>query len=108
MHLGPANDADYPAIVDLINIAFRGTGPSASWNIETKIIEGQRINDSLLREDIAAHPDANLLVHRYLDDGSILGTVWLNPGSDGIWYLGLLTVRPVLQKQKQGRALLAA
>lgn len=27
---------------------------------------------------------------------------------DGVWYLGLLTVRPALQKQQLGRALLAA
>jgi GNAT superfamily N-acetyltransferase len=37
-----------------------------------------------------------------------LGTVWLDPKNDGVWYLGLLTVRPDLQKRQMGRALLAA
>lgn len=66
------------------------------------------MNDSLLREDLAASPDAHLLVHRDPADGTILGTVWLDPKRDGVWYLGLLTVRPALQKQQLGRSLLAA
>jgi hypothetical protein len=59
LFLEPATEADYPAIVGLINIAFRATGPSASWNVEAGVIEGQRMNDSLLREDLAAKPAAN-------------------------------------------------
>jgi ribosomal protein S18 acetylase RimI-like enzyme len=34
--------------------------------------------------------------------------VWLEPRDDGVWYLGLLTVRPDRQDQGLGRALLAA
>ena len=41
MLLEPATEADYPAIIDLVNFAFRGTGPKASWNIEAGILEGQ-------------------------------------------------------------------
>jgi len=107
MLLVPAIEADYPAIIDLANLAYRGTGPSASWNIEN-FIEGQRLNDSLLREDLAAKPNAQLLTYRDNPDGAILGTVWLDPGKEGVWYLGLLTIRPDLQKRKLGRALLAA
>src|SRR5215469_12386163 len=108
MLLERATEADYPAIIDLINVAFRGTGPGASWNIEAGIIEGQRINDSLLREDLAKSSDSHLLVHRDAADGTILGTVLLDPGDDGAWYLGLLTIRPALQNQQRGRTLLAA
>ena len=108
MLLESASEADYREIIDLINLAFRGTGPSASWNIEAGIIAGQRINESLLREDLAAKPEAYLLIHRDAADLSLLGTVWLEPEQDGIWYLGLLTVRPELQKQQLGRTLLAA
>jgi ribosomal protein S18 acetylase RimI-like enzyme len=108
MFLEPATEADYPAIIDLINIAFRATGPTASWNIEAGVIEGQRMSDSLLREDMAAKPAAHLLVYRQPVDKSVLGTVWLDPGADGVWYLGLLTIRPALQKLKLGRTLLSA
>ncbi len=108
MILEAASEADFPAIIDLVNVAFRGTGETASWNIEAGVIEGQRMNDSLLREDLALNPKAHLLVHRDPEDGTILGTVWLDPQEDGGWYLGLLTVRPALQNQHRGRALLAA
>ena len=110
MLLKPAVESDYPAIIDLANLAYRGTGPSASWNIEN-FIEGQRLNESLLREDLAAKPNAHLLTYRddFDDPGApLLGTVWLEPGKDGVWYLGLLTIHPDIQKRKLGRALLAA
>jgi ribosomal protein S18 acetylase RimI-like enzyme len=107
MWLIPAVEADYPAIIDLANLAYRGTGPSASWNIEN-FIEGQRLNDSLLREDLAAKPNAHLLTHREAPDGPLLGTVWLEPGKGAVWYLGLLTIHPDLQKRKLGRTLLSA
>jgi ribosomal protein S18 acetylase RimI-like enzyme len=105
--LYPAVEADYPAIIDLANLAYRGTGPSASWNIEN-FIEGQRLNDSLLREDLAAKPNAHLFTYRDEPGSEILGTVLLDPQQDGIWYLGLLTIRPDLQKRQLGRTLLTA
>jgi GNAT superfamily N-acetyltransferase len=108
MLLRHAVESDYAAIVDLANQAYRGTGPVASWNIETGIIAGQRLTESLLREDLAAKPEAHLLIDRDEQDGTLLGTVWLEPKPDGVWYLGLLTVRPDLQKRQMGRALLAA
>jgi ribosomal protein S18 acetylase RimI-like enzyme len=107
MLLSPAVEADYPAIIDLANLAYRGTGRSASWNIED-FIEGQRLNESLLREDLAAKPHAHLLTYRDDPDGPLLGTVWLDPAKDGVWYLGLLTIHPDLQQRKLGRTLLAA
>jgi GNAT superfamily N-acetyltransferase len=106
MVLTPAIEADYPTIIDLVNLAYRGTGPSASWNIEN-FIEGQRLNESLLREELAAKPEAHLLAYRDEPDGPLLGTVLLDPETDGVWYLGLLTVQPDLQKRKLGRNLLA-
>jgi ribosomal protein S18 acetylase RimI-like enzyme len=108
MLLVPASGADYTEIIDLVNLAFRGSGPIASWNIEKGIIEGQRLNESLLREDLAARPNAHFLLHRDPADKALLGTVWLDPADDGIWYLGLLTVRPALQNKHLGRTLLAA
>jgi ribosomal protein S18 acetylase RimI-like enzyme len=103
----PAVEADYPAIIELANLAYRGTGPSASWNIEN-FIEGQRLNDSLLREDLASKPNAHLLTYRDELGGELLGTVLLDPQQNGVWYLGLLTIRPDLQNRQLGRALLAA
>lgn len=110
MILSHAVETDYAEIIDLVNLAYRGTGPSASWNIEN-FIEGQRLNESLLREELAAKPQAHLLTYKDEPDGPngpILGTVLLDPKNDGVWYLGLLTVRPDLQKRQLGRTLLTA
>jgi GNAT superfamily N-acetyltransferase len=108
MLLNHAIESDYPEIIDLVNLAFRGSGPSASWNVEAGIIEGQRLDESLLREDLAAKPATHLLTHRDPANGTLLGTVWLDPGKDGVWGLGLLTVKPDLQNRQLGRALLTA
>jgi hypothetical protein len=42
-------------------MAFRGTCVLASCNSEADFMEGQRLSESLLREDLAAKPDAQLL-----------------------------------------------
>lgn len=110
--LTPATEADHAAVVDLANRAYRGTGLDASWNVEN-VIEGQRIDLDLLREDLAAKPNAKLLLWRN-EAGSLLGCVWLEPIQSpdqkkaGVWYLGLLAVDPKLQKQQLGSTLLAA
>jgi GNAT superfamily N-acetyltransferase len=108
MFLYRSVEADYSQIIDLVNLSFRGVGSSASWNSEGDFIEGERLTESLLREDLAAKPYALLLTYREDPKGELLGTVWLEPKNDGVWYLGLLTVRPDLQNRQMGRALLAA
>jgi ribosomal protein S18 acetylase RimI-like enzyme len=108
MLLHSAVEADYAAIVDLANLSFRGTGANASWNTEAVFIEGHRLNESLLREDLAAKPKAELLTYRDEPDGPVLGTVLLDERKEGVWYLGLLSIRPDLQKRQLGRGLLAA
>ena len=108
MVLRQAVEADFGAVVELANLAYRGTGETESWNVEAGIIEGQRLNDAQLRADLLAKPDANLLVYRDELAGPLLGTVWLEPRPESAWYLGLLTVRPDLQNRQLGRALLVA
>ena len=112
MLLSHATEADLPAIVALANLAYRGTGAgaqtAASWNVEQGILEGSRLTESLLREDLAAKPDAHLLLYRDTPGGPLLGTVWLEPKPDAVWYLGLFTVHPGLQNRQLGRTLLAA
>ena len=108
MLLHHAVEADYAGVVDLANLAFRGSGANASWNTEAVFIEGQRLDESLLREDLAAKPEARLLTYRDEADGPLLGTVLLEERDGGVWYLGLLSIRPDLQKRQLGRRLLAA
>jgi ribosomal protein S18 acetylase RimI-like enzyme len=108
MLLTPATEADYPAITDLANIAFRGSGPEAGWNSEADYIAGPRMTESLLRDDLASKPSAHLLTYRADPEEALLGTVLLEPKANGVWYLGLLTVRPDQQNRQLGRTLLTA
>jgi GNAT superfamily N-acetyltransferase len=108
MLLTPAVEADYEEIIELANWAYRGTGPGASWNMEAGILEGQRLNESLIREDLAARPLGYLLTYREDPGGVLLGTAWLDPREEGVWYLGLFMVRPDRQNGQLGRKLLAA
>lgn len=109
MILRKAEPADYAEVIDLANLAYRGReGAVPSWNIEKGIVGGQRLDYSLLHEELATKPDGALLVYREEADGPLLGTAWLNPESQDVWSMGLLTVRPELQNQHLGRRLLAA
>ena len=110
-------EADYAAVVALANLAYRGTGKQdgeadASWNVETGLVEGPRLTEASLREDLAEKPE--LLVWREEPaepngpSGALMGTVWMQRRENDVWYLGLLTVRPDVQDRKLGRALLAA
>jgi ribosomal protein S18 acetylase RimI-like enzyme len=108
MLLNPATEDDYPAIVSLANLAFRGSGPEAGWNSEADFIDGPRLTESLLRSDLAAKPDAVLLILRDNADGPLLGTVLIEPKERYVWHLGLLTVRPDQQNRQLGRTLLTA
>ena len=78
----------------------------AAWKVETEV-GGQRIDAALLREDLAASPDAMLLI---ASDGAHphLGHVRLDPGEEGAWFLAMLTVDPDRQDSGLGRQLLAA
>jgi GNAT superfamily N-acetyltransferase len=108
MLLTPAVEADYAEIIELANWAYRGTGPSASWNMEAGVLEGQRLNASLIREDLAARPQGHLLTFREDSSGLLLGTAWLDPREGGVWYLGLFMIRPDQQNKQLGRGLLDA
>jgi len=106
MNLHPATDADVPAIVSLMNRAYRGVGAAAGWNTEADYIEGNRTSEALLREEMTAKPGGTLLVWRRRS-GDIQGCVWLEPLGDGVWYLGSLTIDPHEQNAGLGRQLLA-
>ncbi|MGH6616360.1 GNAT family N-acetyltransferase [Sphingomonas sp.] len=106
VRLIPAQDGDVPAIVALMNLAYRGD--EAGWNTEAGYIDGDRTSEPFLRDEIATKPHATLLIWRDEADDRLRGCVWLEPLDEGHWYLGSLTVDPRLQNAGAGRRLLAA
>jgi GNAT superfamily N-acetyltransferase len=80
---------------------------AANWTTEAAYIDGDRTTPALRAEEVAALPDACLLIARS-DDGTIIATVWLGPAGADLWYLGSLTIAPTLQNAGAGRRLLEA
>ena len=100
--------SDLALLAKLMNVAYRGTGPEASWNTEVKYIDGDRTSEAALAEEMTDKPDGFLLVAEQDAQPPIQGCVWLEPLTAKTWYLGSLTVAPSLQKSGMGRALLTA
>ena len=108
MLLRPATEADHEAVVHLANLAYRGGEGVQGWNSEGEHLAGDRLSRGLLKADLAAAPDAHLLLYCETPDGPPLGTVWLEAEGKGSWHLGLLSVHPGYQDRKLGRGLLDA
>ena len=79
-------EEDYADVVALANLAYRGTGKEdgqadASWNVETGLVEGPRLTEATLREDLEEKPE--LLVWREVPGGPLMGTVWMQQKGEG-------------------------
>ena len=71
-----ATDADVPAIVALMNLAYRSDGSDAGWTTETDYIQGDRTSEVMLRQDIAGNPAAKMLLggsHRMKPCSAVYG-----------------------------------
>lgn len=102
----------------LVNSAYRGDTAKAGWTHEADLLDGQRTDVRGIREMITAE-DSVILVAQNEDAGEgdengenndgadreILGCVHLE-NHDGRCYLGMLTVKPTLQKNGLGGQLL--
>jgi len=107
VHVSIATDADLDAVAALVNSGFRGDSSRAGWTTEADFLGGQRTDPALLRAELAAAPEAVLLLVRDAPGGELLASVWLDPEEADVWHLGMLTVRPDLQARQLGRTLLA-
>lgn len=107
MELVPAAPADFADVAVLVNAAYRGEGEAPGWTDEGQAVGGSRTSPKSIAEDLAATPDARLLIHRDPATKQLMACVWLQPGGEK-WYLGMLSVRPAMQDQQLGRRLLEA
>lgn len=96
--------ADAPALAALVNSAYRGDSSRAGWTTEADLLGGQRIDVERLAETIAAPGNVILLHER---DQVLVACVHLERTGDDC-YLGMLTVRPTMQRSGLGRQLLEA
>jgi ribosomal protein S18 acetylase RimI-like enzyme len=98
-----ATPADVPAVVALVNSAYRGDSSRLGWTTEADLLDGQRTDAEEISELISR---PNSLILLALLDQQLLGSVHLARQADGA-YLGMFTVRPGWQGQGIGKVFLA-
>lgn len=102
----PATKEDIPALVDLVNSAYRGDYSKRGWTTEADLLKGAlRIDIPVMKQQI---DDPDSVILKYTDAGGLIkGCVYLRKREAKI-YLGMLTVEPSAQAYGIGKQLLAA
>ncbi|MFT3980817.1 MAG: GNAT family N-acetyltransferase [Ferruginibacter sp.] len=105
-HIQIASLADTPALVQLLNSAYRGEASQQGWTSESHLIAGEvRTDEATVKKVIT---DAGSVMLKYVDDGGdLIGCVNLQD-HDGRIYLGMFSVSPVLQGGGIGKKILHA
>lgn len=98
-----ATGDDVPALVALVESAYRGDDSKAGWTTEADLLEGQR-TDAEGVADIVNHPDGVLLVAE--EDGRLIACCQLEHRGTHA-YFGMFAVRPTMQGSGLGRVVLA-
>ncbi|MFF3005549.1 GNAT family N-acetyltransferase [Kitasatospora sp. NPDC057940] len=99
----PATLADVPALVELVESAYRGDASRAGWTTEADLLEGQRTDAEGVAEVIGRSDGVLLVAER---DGQLVACCQLEHRGDRA-YFGMFSVRPGLQGGGLGRAVLA-
>lgn len=103
-----ATAADVPAIVALVESAYRGDVSKQGWTTEADMLEGQRTDPQGVAELIGGQADCRVLLGE--SDAGLLACAHVEavPAEHGgkIGYFGMFSVRPTLQGGGVGRAML--
>lgn len=101
-----ATHQDIPAIVDLLNSAYRGERSTKGWTTEAHLIAGEVRSDARQVSEVMAK-DGSVFLKYMAEDGRMLGCVNLQNNERGV-YLGMFSVEPELQGGGIGKKLLQA
>ena len=97
-----AGAGDAPAVVALVESAYRGESSRGGWTTEADLLDGQRTDLADVR-GLIDDPCGRIVLA--LDDGAIVGCANLRREGGAAWF-GLFAVRPTLQGAGIGDALL--
>ena len=95
--------ADVPAIVALVDSAYRGDSSRAGWTTEADLLEGQRIDVAGV-EEIIAKPSSRVLLGE--SGGRLLVCCHIEKQGEAC-YFGMFAVDPVLQSGGVGKSTMA-
>jgi GNAT superfamily N-acetyltransferase len=97
--------ADVPAVVRLVESAYRGEASKRGWTTEADLLGGQRTDPESVAGMVAA---AGSRVELGFDaEGALAACVNLKEEADGSLYVGMLAVDPARQAGGLGKELLA-
>ena len=99
-----ANHADIPALVDLVESAYRGDASRAGWTTEADMLDGQRIDAESLQKSLDTLDSRIILAEK---SGELLACCHLEKQGNDAAYFGMFSVRPGQQGTGIGKALLA-
>ena len=98
-----ADEADLDALVALVTSAYRGDASRVGWTTEADLLDGERIDREVLREDLRRPRSRVRVADR---DGELLACAHVAE-VEGYGYFGMFAVRPDLQGGGLGKAVLA-
>ena len=103
-HIQLAQDTDIPAIMQLLNSAYRGESSRKGWTTEADLIAGNVRTDENNLADVMAIPGSIFLKYTN-DNGIIQGCVNLQVQDKKV-YLGMFSVDPASQGAGIGKIIL--
>ena len=104
MKIRKAELQDVTALNQLVNSAYRGDSSRMGWTTEADLLDGIRTSETSLKNMIE-NPAAEILVAE--KDNEVVGCVYLEK-KNRVLYLGMLTVKPILQATGIGAILMQA
>jgi GNAT superfamily N-acetyltransferase len=104
LQIRPAVLSDLPALVRLVNSAYRGESGLRGWTTETHLLGGQRTDEASLRLTFESEGSVILLLYF---EARLIGCVHLQ-NKTSFAYLGMLTVDPGTQTGGVGKFLLSS
>lgn len=104
-YITPSTVEDIPAIVQLVNSAYRGHAARQGWTHEADLISGTERIDQTSIQEIIEKPGAVIL--KCHNNSRLAGSVYLEKQGNQL-YLGMLSVSPDIQAQGIGKRLLLA
>jgi ribosomal protein S18 acetylase RimI-like enzyme len=106
MSISIAGKVDIPALVKLLNGAYRGEESKQGWTTEADMVAGNLRTDEDNMTELMQLPGAIFL--KYTNEkNEIEGCVFLHKRL-GKLYLGMFCVSPALQKKGTGKQIMAA
>lgn len=99
-----ATPTDIPALVSLLNSAYRGEASKKGWTTEADMISGSIRTDEMQLKKMMNKP-GSVFLKNVDETGQITGCVYLDKRS-GKLYLGMLSVNPALQAKGTGKKLM--